>query len=203
VFKLFPPYGGDKTKSIDYGTQYKATCKLLEKSGIVSKAKTHSGRGGGSRMAELRGADENQIRRAGRWTNGALTKCYLTHLPRKVMRALGGHPVDTPLYFLSRDVIKPPSHLQEMIFPEVDVWLARLESGSGCEPNIAAGGFLNLMKYLRVFSITLLEQNSTLTITYRLLFCKTLFVLWMNILSVTCGNSLYSRVQSLHHFKKS
>ncbi|KAG2214484.1 hypothetical protein INT45_006851 [Circinella minor] len=34
--------------------------------------KTHAGRQSGAKMADIRGAGESDIRRAGRWTNDAL-----------------------------------------------------------------------------------------------------------------------------------
>ena len=40
---------------------------MLEENKIKSTAKTHLCRGAGARMAELSGADENQIKRAGRF----------------------------------------------------------------------------------------------------------------------------------------
>jgi hypothetical protein len=54
------------------------------------------------------------------------------------------------MFFIERGSLAPPETLQEMVFTQVDIWLARLSSGNGCERNIAAGGFLNLMKYLMV-----------------------------------------------------
>jgi hypothetical protein len=39
---------------------------------------------------ELKGVNEGQIRRAGRWNSDALTNYYLTHLPRKFMLSMAG-----------------------------------------------------------------------------------------------------------------
>ena len=43
-------------------------------------------------MAELKGASEDQIRRAGRWNQEQMVGCYLNSLPRKFMRIMAGHP---------------------------------------------------------------------------------------------------------------
>jgi hypothetical protein len=82
--------GADGTKPMSYKTHNEAILAALKHIGVRSKAKNHVGRGSGSRMADLGGASESQIRRLGRWNNQAMEKCYLTSLPREAMRTLAG-----------------------------------------------------------------------------------------------------------------
>jgi hypothetical protein len=76
---------------------------------LPSNKKTHVGRSQGAKQAELEGVEENQIRRAGRWNQDALTNCYLTHLPRKFLRTMAGfQPEAMGNYYLPRAKILPP-----------------------------------------------------------------------------------------------
>ncbi|POM69650.1 Hypothetical protein PHPALM_14049 [Phytophthora palmivora] len=59
---------------------------------MYSKAKTYAARGSGSRMAELAGATDSQIRRLGRWNASSMEGCYLTALQREATRSLAGFP---------------------------------------------------------------------------------------------------------------
>ena len=72
-------------------------------------------------MADLQGASERDVARAGRWDMSAMTQCYLTTLPRETMRVLAGFTVERGSFWSSRD-LEPPSELQEMVFPQVSVW---------------------------------------------------------------------------------
>ncbi|OWZ09550.1 hypothetical protein PHMEG_00017727 [Phytophthora megakarya] len=83
--------GTDPTKPMSYKVYHDAITAALTHIGIHSKAKPHAGRGSRSCMADLGGASESQIRHLGRWnTNQSMEKCYLTSLPREVMRTLAG-----------------------------------------------------------------------------------------------------------------
>ncbi|KAJ8550604.1 hypothetical protein ON010_g10465 [Phytophthora cinnamomi] len=82
-----------------------------------SKAKTHATRGSGSRMAELAGATESQIRRLGRWNAGAVDGYYLAALSRDAMRSLAGVPPDRRSFVLDRAALTPPDSLQREVFP--------------------------------------------------------------------------------------
>jgi len=114
---------------------------------MSTKAKTHAARGSGTRMAEIRGASVADIRRAGRWSNGAMENCYLSQLPRETMRVLAGFSKDGGSFFLKRACIIPSEALSKQIFPEIDDLLAQNEGRDG---NIAAVGFLRLLKELRI-----------------------------------------------------
>ncbi|OWZ06486.1 hypothetical protein PHMEG_00021252, partial [Phytophthora megakarya] len=61
--------GKDSTKPMSYKVYHDAITAILTHIGIHSKSKIHVGRGSGSRMADLGGSSESQIRRLGRWNN--------------------------------------------------------------------------------------------------------------------------------------
>ncbi len=56
----------------------------------MASKKTHITRGCATRMAEMAGVPEDQIRRMGHWAQESMEKHYLSCLPRKAMRALSG-----------------------------------------------------------------------------------------------------------------
>jgi hypothetical protein len=68
--------------------------KLFVGAGIQSSKKTHATRKQAARHAEVGGVDEAvdeaQIRRAGRWSNDAISGVYLSSLPRTFMRTMAG-----------------------------------------------------------------------------------------------------------------
>lgn len=138
----------DNTTAMNYSVHRIATMQALEAVGIKSKAKTHIGRGSGARMADLAGASEAQIRRMGRWNNQAMEKCYLTSLPREFMRTLAGFEPCRGSFFLARSSVEPPISLMRQVFPQVEMWKQALDA-KRCEQTIAAGGFLELLLYLR------------------------------------------------------
>lgn len=78
-------------------------------------------RGCASRMADLGGASEADINRAGRWDSSAMTQYYLTTMPRMTMRVLAGFALNPGTYFIPRD-IDPLQELEHMVFPDVDLW---------------------------------------------------------------------------------
>lgn len=111
-------------------------------------------RSSGTRIAEANNVSEAQIRRGGRWNNDQMTGCYLTDLPRQFMRGMADFDPDyATSYFVPRETIKPPPVLRQRIWPQLDHWRrAHLElSGASevVEPNLAAGGFLELLDKLR------------------------------------------------------
>jgi hypothetical protein len=134
---------------MSYKVHRDAIAGALEHIGLRSRAKTHVGRGSGARMADIGGASEAQIRRLGRWNNQAMEKCYLTSLPREAMRTLAGFEPTRGTYFLVRACTEPPLPLQQKIFPSLEGWQSKMSAGE-CEQSIAGGGFLELLKYLRV-----------------------------------------------------
>ncbi|KAL3702058.1 hypothetical protein R1sor_020080 [Riccia sorocarpa] len=141
--------GTNLCKEVDYRVHKESIESAFAAIGLKSKAKTHVGRGSGARMAELGGASEAQIRRLGRWNHQTMENCYLTSLPREAMRTLAGFSPSQGQFFLSRMAVTPPSQLTSKLFPQVEYWLSKLEVGD-CEQSIAAGGFLHLLKLLRI-----------------------------------------------------
>lgn len=146
--KLLRTNAGTPMKSMTYKTQYNAVVKCLNACGMISKAKTHCGRGSSVRMAELLGVPEFDLRQLGRWNTSAMEKCYLTQLPRRAMRALAGFDMEESNYFLRREV-HIPEDLKAKVFPWVDEWILRRESVELSKRDLASLGFLKLMKYLR------------------------------------------------------
>lgn len=111
------------TQEIQYDTHLQFTKESLTKVGIASKAVTHVFRASSARMAELGGASQGHILRAGRWENEGkvMLGAYLTGLPREFMRVTAGFRPEGGTYFLPRDV-EVPQHLQKQIFPQADEW---------------------------------------------------------------------------------
>jgi len=140
--------GKSPTRDIAYHTQLEGVKTAFNACGIDTSVWTHANRGSGAKLAELQGADENQIRRAGRWNGERMESCYLTTLPRKAIRALAGFPTKGGGYWLERASIVPSSELQKMIFPGLDAAEAGLRISGTRE--IAASGFVGLLHDLRI-----------------------------------------------------
>jgi hypothetical protein len=83
-----------------------------------------------------------------------MTGCYLTTLPRAFMRGIADFdPEWISSYFLPRETIQPPVALLSQVWPDLDRWQAahqgRPDAVDLVEPNLAAGGFLELLQRLR------------------------------------------------------
>lgn len=166
--------GSKIDKAISYEIQLQWINKVFKATGLLSKKKTHSGRSGGARLAELNGVDEASIRRAGHWNQDAMSNCYLSGLPRKFLRTLAGfNPEDQGNYYLPRASVDPPESLVRALWPWVDSWLSWFNGDSlaqGIDPefdlppqpslvqqetqkidekDLAAQGFLRLLVQLR------------------------------------------------------
>jgi hypothetical protein len=147
-------HGDNPKKEVSFSTHYKAVKNMLDSLGIKSTVKTHMGRGSGSRIADVLGASEPDIRRSGRWNQQAVS-CYLTSLPRETMRTLARFPKDRGHFYIPRAAVEPPESLQEQIFPEVTHWatvhglFGESVGDPTVEHSIATDGFLMLMKLLR------------------------------------------------------
>ena len=82
-----------------------------------------------------------------------MTSCYLTTLPFEFMRGQADfEPAYASSYFLARD-IQPPECIRRLVWPDLDRWRAAHlelpEATEKVEPNLAAGGFLELLDRLR------------------------------------------------------
>lgn len=106
-----------------YETHREVVGKTHKALGIITKKKTHLERGTASRMADLAGASEDSIRRAGRWDQSSMNNCYLTTLPRESMRALAQFSSAGGDFHLPRAVDVPDTLLAQ-VFPQVDDWCA-------------------------------------------------------------------------------
>ena len=82
-----------------------------------------------------------------------MTGCYLTTLPFEFMHSQADFELAyASSYFLARD-IQPPERLRRLVWPDLDRWRAAHlqlpEATEEVEPNLAAGGFLELLDRLR------------------------------------------------------
>lgn len=131
--------GAHADKQMAYDTQLDWINQMFAGAGVKSLKKTHLPRGQGATHAELHGASEGQIRRAGRWNNDAMTGCYLTHLPRKFIRAMAGfNPSAQGNFYLPRAKVMPPRSLERTLWPWVDEWLEWFEWHTDNEAAAAA-----------------------------------------------------------------
>ena len=121
---------------------------MLAHAHVVSHAKTHISRGCAARMTELKGLDEDQIRRLGHWASGAMERHYLSALPRKGMRVMSGFSPRENSYFIKRDCLEPPESLLQQIFPQLDNTLLLQQQGQA-DQSLSCIGFLKLLKKLR------------------------------------------------------
>ena len=76
--------GEHAARQMAYDTQLDWINRMFTGAGVTLLKKTHAGRSQGAKHAELKGVNEGQIRRVGRWNSDALTNCYL----RKTLPAI-------------------------------------------------------------------------------------------------------------------
>jgi hypothetical protein len=79
-----------------------------------------------------------------------MTGCYLTTLPRGFMRGIADFDPEWPAsYFLPQEAVAPPAALLCQVWPDLDRWqaahLERVDAIEQVTPNLAAGGFLELL----------------------------------------------------------
>ena len=166
---VFPGSVRVPERPLSYATQLDWSRKMFQAVGIHMKEKSHAPRKQSARLAEIRGVPEAQIRRAGRWNTDAMTGVYLSYLPRAFMRSIAGFPQRGNAYFLPRAREIPDEALCTRIWPEVDVWLERMEAyhpdrtdNEVVRLDLAGSGFLRLLRTLRVIllqdSVVLRQQ---------------------------------------------
>ncbi|KAG2223199.1 hypothetical protein INT45_011545 [Circinella minor] len=149
--KLYKGDNVDNTKEMQPKAHYDAIEKGFKACHIRSMAKTHAGQQSGAKMADIRGAGESDIRRAGRWTNDALESAYLTNLPRALLRVMAGFHKDGGRFYLRRAIEKPDPKLCRKVFPMVEVWQERINRGrEHGDQSITADGFLQMLRQLSV-----------------------------------------------------
>ncbi|SAL98033.1 hypothetical protein [Absidia glauca] len=67
-------------------------------------------------MAEIVGANEDQIRRQGRWNNATMNGAYLTSLPKEMVRLMASFPTKYRFFYFARAALDPPTGpLQEVV----------------------------------------------------------------------------------------
>jgi hypothetical protein len=151
--------GRDREQELSYPTQLQETWRIFGAAGLVSSKKTHLPRRVGAQDAETHGSSLAQISQAGRWNQSVLCQAYLTHLPRQFMRVVAGFSASAGDYFLARAAHDPPVMLQRQLWPWIEEWEPRFEArarrlswaqGGLDEDDLAADGFLKLMRRLRI-----------------------------------------------------
>lgn len=151
--------GRDREQELSYPTQLQETWRVFGAAGLVASKKTHLPRRAGAQDAETHGTSLAQISQAGRWNQSVLCQAYLTHLPRQFMRVVSGFSTSPGDYYLARAARDPPYALQRQLWPWVEEWEPRFEArarrcrwadGGLDEDDLAADGFLKLMRRLRV-----------------------------------------------------
>jgi hypothetical protein len=83
-----------------------------------------------------------------------MTGCYLTTLLQAFMRGIAGFDPEWPIsYFLLREAVALPATLLCQVWPALDHWqathLERADATEQVKPNLAAGGFLELLQRLQ------------------------------------------------------
>jgi len=151
--------GQDREQELSYPTQLQETWRVFGAAGVISSKKTHLPRRIGAQSAETHGTSLAQISQAGRWNQSVLCQAYLTHLPREFLRIVAGFTASAGDYFLARAAHEPPYLLQKQLWPWVEEWEPRFEArarrctwaqGGLDEDDLAADGFLKLLRHLRV-----------------------------------------------------
>jgi hypothetical protein len=151
--------GQDREQELSYPTQLQETWRVFGAAGVIAGKKTHLPRKVGAQDAETHGSSLAQISQAGRWNQSVLCQAYLTHLPRQFMRIVAGFSASSGDYFLARAAHEPSPALQKQLWPWIEEWEPRFEAracrrcwaeGGLDEDDLAADGFLKLMRRLRV-----------------------------------------------------
>jgi hypothetical protein len=153
--KLYTTEGRTNTEAMKYRTHYDAVCEAFSALGLTFTAKTHVGRGSGTRMAEFAGSSENSIRRAGRWNDATLEGVYLSRIPADVLYRMAGFgPEET--YVIPRAAVEPPLILKKELLPQLYDWIERIRNDEITQPSLAACGFLGCIDWL----LTVFLQDS-------------------------------------------
>ena len=151
--------GQNCEQELSYPTQLQETWRVFGAAGIISSKKTHLPRRIGAQSAETYGTSLAQISQAGRWNQSVLCQAYLTHLPREFLRIVAGFSSSSGDYYLARAAHEPLYTLQKQLWPWIEEWEPRFEArarrcswaqGGLDEDDLAADGFLKLLRHLRV-----------------------------------------------------
>jgi Centromere DNA-binding protein complex CBF3 subunit, domain 2 len=77
------------------------------------------GRKSGAMHVEMRGVDETQIRRLGRWNTESLENSYLSFIPKQAVHVMAGFSVND-LYRVHRSLVEPSTALLDQVFPDLN-----------------------------------------------------------------------------------
>ena len=141
-----------------------------------------------------------QTRRHGQWQTDSCDGAYAAALARGPMRALAGFPSTGREYFLPRAALEPPSEITAQIFPECDSLLLKVKTNDGCDVNMAAIGFLELLIFLRKVIIedaALLCSTGNFEIFQHSIFKSSAFMLFKNQLHESIGSAENPRTTRL------
>ncbi|RXK35195.1 hypothetical protein M231_07566 [Tremella mesenterica] len=138
----------DRSKEISYDTQRRAINGALQAANVHTYQKTHVNRRMGARLAEQGGASPDEIARAGHWAHSVLEIHYLTHVPRRTLRAHAGFPIEGNGFFLPR-AVTPPSTLLKKVFPEAEKWLSLMNAVGRSQEELTGRMFLQTIMSLR------------------------------------------------------
>lgn len=152
------------TTAVTYHQQHHAAKKSHTSCGVKISKVTHAPRSFAATKTLSDGASYDHVRAGGRWKGGKMERCYINDLPRVAMRIQAGFPKKQGSFFLKRAVVTPSMPLQQLVFPEVDDWLQKLDNEDyQCDGDIAAQNFAYMM---RNFRVVVLQDSILLRATF-------------------------------------
>ncbi|SAL96094.1 hypothetical protein [Absidia glauca] len=77
-------------------------------------------------MAGIVLANEDQIRRQGRWNDTTMDGAYLTSLPREMMQSMACFSTTGRSFHLACAALDPSTSLCKKLFPTIEEWRDRL-----------------------------------------------------------------------------
>ena len=127
-------------------TQEKATKKAKIEAGVESSKVLHIGRKSLVNMIQV---SKDEKLAMGRWARDAMTLCY-EDLPMKGILTAAGYSDGIRSYFLPRAVLEPPLELTQLVFPDLDKWIALQKAGKKFDHSLSAINLMNQLLFLRV-----------------------------------------------------
>ncbi|SAL99398.1 hypothetical protein [Absidia glauca] len=107
--------------------------------------------GSSARTAGIMCANEDQIRRQGRWTNTTINGAYFTSLPRKTMRLMAGFPTNGRSFYFARAALThlPASARSCSRRSTNGMTDKELDNNNPIQPTVAANAFVQMIMMLR------------------------------------------------------
>jgi hypothetical protein len=103
--KIKPPL---QAQEWSYSSHRQSIGKVLSSPNIKSSKKAHINCVSSARIMGIVCANEDQIRRQGRWNNTTMNGSYLSSLPREMLRSIAGFPTNGRLFYLARAALDIP-----------------------------------------------------------------------------------------------